>query len=280
MSVLVEYVASSGRRYNLKTKGLIRTRTANYHKWNWGVDGTALQFGVRVADFTRDAATYTTQLVFDGPLSARKALVEALHEDFELDVRNMTPGRIIWGDYYIVCYIKASSTFPDANDWYTDNDVTIYCPHPFWIKEEKRTFFPQEAPEDEHFLDYDYDYEYDYYYGTPGIATWTIGFPFPSEFTMTVFGPVSNPRILVNGYPYQFNDTLEEAEYVVINSRDNTIMKHLANGQAVSIFDLRNKEQSIFQSMPANSLTINWSGLFGFDITLFEERSEPRWTTS
>lgn len=280
MSVLLEYVASSGRVYNLKTKGLIRTRTANYHKWDWGVDGTALQFGVRVADFSRGAFTYKSQLVFDGPLAERKALVEALHEDFELDVRNLTPGRIIWGDYYIVCFILSSSTYPDENNWYTDNDIEIYCPHPFWIKEVKRTFYPQEAPEDERFLDYSFDYDYDYYYGSPGIATWTTDFPFPSEFALTVFGPVSNPRILINGYPYQFNDTLESTEYVVISSRDNTIMKHLANGLSVSIFDLRNKEQSIFEPIPANTLTINWSGLFGFDLTLFEERSEPRWTIS
>lgn len=280
MSVLLTYTASSGRVYNLKTKGLIRTRAANYHKWNWGVDGTALQFGVRVADFTRDAATYNSTLVFDGPLSERKTLVENLHEDFELDVRKKTPGRITWGDYYIDCYITISSTYPDANNVWTDNEITIYCPHPFWIKEETRVFYPQEAPEDERFLDYTFDYEYDYYFGSPGVATWNTDFPFESEFIMTVFGPVSNPRVLVNGYPYQFNDTLEEMEYVVIDSRSNTIMKHLANGQAVSIFDLRNKEQSIFEPMPAGTMTVNWTGLFGFNITLFEERSEPRWKTS
>ena len=278
MNVPLKYVASSGNVYNLKSDG-IRTKTANYHKWNWGVKGTALQFGTRVANFERSPATYTTRLIFNGSTLERKTLIEKLHEDFEMDVRNMQTGRIIWGDYYIDCYITTSSTAPDRNAVWTDNDIAIYCPYPFWIKEEARTFLPQEAPDDQRFLDYEFDYEYDYYYGAPGIAIWQLDFPFPSEFRMTVFGPVENPRVLINGYPYQFFDTLEATEYVVIDSRSNKLTKYLTTGQAVNIFDLRNKEKSIFEPIPGGTLTFNWSGQFGFNLTLYEERSEPRWTT-
>lgn len=278
MSVLLKYIASSGNEYNLKTDG-IRTKTANYHVWNWGAETTALQFGVRVANFKRDAAVYETQLIFNGSYMEAKALIEALHQDFENDIRTMSPGRIIWGDSYIDCYITESSTQPNPDNIWPENDLTIYCPYPFWVRELKKTFFSQEAPpETQSFLDYEYDYEYDYFLSNIGTDTWAHDFPFTSEFLMTVYGPVANPRILINGYPYQFFDTLESTEYVTIDSRNNTIRKHLANGQAVSIFDLRNKAQSIFEPIPAGNLTINWTGLFGFDITLFEERSEPRWT--
>lgn len=276
MSVPLKYVASSGNVYDLKSDG-IRTKTANYHKWNWGVNGTTLQFGLRVANFKRSQATYTTRLIFDGTVNERKTLIENLHEDFELDVRNMQTGRIIWGDYYIDCYITSSSTAPDRNEVWTDNDITIYCPYPFWVKEETRSFMPQTAPGEQEFLDYEFDYEYDYFFGSPGIAIWQHDFPFLSEFQMTVFGPAVNPRVLINGYPYQFNDTLEAGEYVVIDSRSNKITKHLVNGNTVNIFDLRNKEQSIFEPIPGGNLTLNWSGQFGFDLTLYEERSEPRW---
>lgn len=139
---------------------------------------------------------------------------------------------------------------------------------------------PQDAPGAQTFLDYEFDYQYDYFYGNPGIASWQTDFPFASDFKMTVFGPVADPRILVNGYPYQFFDTLEDTEYVVVDSRDNTLTKYLANGSHISIFDLRNKAESIFRPIPAGTLTFNWSGTFGFDLTLYEERSEPRWTIS
>ena len=279
MSVMLKYVASSGNTYDLKTNGL-RTREANYHIWEWTPNGTDLQFGRRISDFSRDGASYETVLTFDGGPLVRKTMIENLHEDFELDLRNKTPGRIIWGDYYIECYIIESDTAPDENLLWTNNTITIYCPYPFWIKEVTRQFYPQEAPCAQIYLDYEYDYEYDYFYGNPGIAIWQTGFPFSSEFRMTVYGAATNPRVLINGYPYQFFDTLEATEYVIIDSRSNKITKYLANGTTQNIFDLRNKSESIFEQIPGGTLTFNWSGVFGFDITLFEERSEPRWTIS
>ena len=86
MSVLLKYVASSGNEYNLKADS-IRTLTANYHRWNWGAEGTTLQYGMRVAHFTRAAAVYETTLLFYGSKLAIKDTLNALHEDFERDVR-------------------------------------------------------------------------------------------------------------------------------------------------------------------------------------------------
>lgn len=278
MSVTLQYIASSGNVYDLKADG-IRTKTANYHKWSWGVNGTTLQYGTRISDFKRSAATYSTQLILDGTYTERKTMLESLHDDFELDVRNMTPGKVVWGDYYIKCYVSDSSTFPDENDLWTDNEVVFYCPYPFWVKEETKSFLPQEAPEDQTYLDYEYDYEYDYYYGTPGIAIWQTDFPFTSDFRMVVYGAATDPSVTVNGYAYSFTDTLDATDYVVIDSRENTIVKYLANGTTSNLFDARNKENSIFEPMPAGTLTFNWSGTFGFDLTLYEERSEPRWNT-
>lgn len=276
--VLLEYAASSGNVYDLKSKGLIRTKTANYHRWNWGVNGTALQYGTRVSGFTRDAAVYSTRLIFDGPFATRKELIENLHEDFELDVRTMTPGRINWGDYFINCFIQSSSTEPDPVMYWTDNDVDIYCPHPFWTRELTKEFRVHEAEEDSGFLEYSFDYDYDYFAGQQGTEIWITKNPFPADFRMTVYGPVADPRVVVNGYPYQFFDTLEPSEYVVIDSRAHTVTKYLANGTTQNIFDKRNKAESIFQQIPAGDLIVNWTGLFGFDITLLIERSEPRWT--
>lgn len=275
--VNITYTASSGHVYDLQAKTILQ-REANYHIWEWSPVATELQYGAKVSAFGRGPAVYTTQLVFRGPQNQRKALIEALHEDFERDVRTMTPGRITWGDYYINCYISSSDTHPDDTYLCTDNDISIYCPHPFWVKEDKRTFMPQEAPGGQTFLDYEFDYAYDYFYGNPGIAIWQTGIPFGSEFILTFFGPAVDPRILINGYPYQVFDTLEASEHLTINSQKNTVIKTLVNGQTVNDFDLRNKAQSVFKQIPGGTLTLNWSGAFGFDLTIFEERSEPRWT--
>lgn len=276
MSIQLHYIASSGNVYNMKADG-IRTKKANYHKWKWGVNGTALQYGLRVSDFTMKPAEYETTLIFEGSYNDRKELIEALHEDFELDVRTMRPGRIIWGDYYIDCFVISSSTEPNAQlDLWTDNTVKLYCPHPFWIKEETKEFFPRSVPAGQVFLDYPFDYQYDYFYGNPGIGTWQTGFPFESKFKLTIYGAVSDPRIQINGYPYQVFSTLAEGEYLVIDSRNNTITKYPISGNPVNLFDNRDKMYSVFKSIPGGMLKLNWTGAFGFDLTLFEERSEPR----
>lgn len=276
MNVLLQYIASSGNVYNLKADG-IRTKKANYHKWKWGVNGTALQYGIRVSDFTRKPAEYETTLIFAGSHNDRKELIDALHEDFELDVRTMRTGRIIWGDYYIDCFVVSSSTEPNAKvDLWTDNTVSFYCPYPFWIKEETKEFLPQSVPAGQEFLDYPFDYEYNYFYGNPGIGIWQTNFPFESEFKMIIYGPVSDPRILINGYPYQVFTTLTDGEYLVIDSRDNTITKYQASKIQVNLFDNRDKVHSVFKSIPGGTLRFNWTGAFGFDLTLFEERIEPR----
>ena len=279
MNVTLKYIASSGNEYNLKSDG-IRTKTANYHKWSWGVNGTTLQYGIRVSDFDRKPVTYETTIVFTGSYSQRKALIEALHDDFELDVRNMKLGKIVWGDYYIDCYITMSSTYPDRDNVYTENEITIYCPYPFWIQEEKREFFPQDAPTGEAFLDFPHDYPYDYSYGNPGLGRWIRDFPWPSEFQMVIYGPCVNPQIVINGYPYLIKDTLDSTDYIILDSRSNKVTKYLANGQVLNIFDLRNKTQSVFEPIPGGDLTLTWTGAFGFSLTLYEERSEPRWITS
>ena len=293
----LKYIGSSGNEYDLKSTGL-RTRSANYHSWSWGVNGTTLQYGTRVSNFTRTPLVYQTELNLFGSPQAREDIVEALHEDFERDVRFMTPGRIVWGNWYIPCYITASSTEPGYHNAWTNNEVTIWCPRPFWVKENTRSFSALSAPTGpdspivgtgqagymtlggggaQTFLDYPYDFEYDFYHDLSDGEIWPRTFPFESDFKMIIFGAVANPRIVINNHPYQIIDTLGASEYVIIDSRTNTITKTLAGGTVVNEFDFRDKVNSVFKKIPGGSLNINWSGLFGFDLTLYEERSEPLW---
>lgn len=273
--MILRYIASSGNTYDLNTRNSILTREANYHAWEWKPNGTELQFGQRIANFTREPAEYSVTLTFSGSQEERKAIIEALHEDFEADLRNMKPGRVVWGEYYIDCYITESSTVPDDRRKWTDNEIVLFCPYPFWIREETRSFAPQMAPVGQTYLDYPYDYEYDYYY-QPGYQEWIRTFPFSSDFKMVIFGPAAEPQITINGYQYKVNDVIGGTEYIVIDSKNNTVTKTLGDGQVMNIFDLRNKAQSVFAQIPGGRLVLNWPGGFGFDLTLYEERSEPR----
>lgn len=216
--------------------------------------------------------------MFRGPIKQRKENLNRFFEIGERDILNETPGKLICGDHYIESYILSASTAPAEGTSWTEKTVRFFCPYPFWIKEETKQFFPQTESAPDEGLDYEYDYEYDYTGQKAGTASWNVNHFAKSEFRMTVYGPCVNPRVLINGYPYEVFDTLEAGEYLVIDSRKNTVMKFLANGTAKNIYDLRAKTQSIFEPIPSGNLDIAWSGAFGFDITLFLERGEPKWS--
>lgn len=159
-----------------------------------------------------------------------------------------------------------------------NKQVTFHSPYPFWVREVFKQFLPTGREESESdFLDYPYNYPYDYLPNAGGIRTWVVDHFSASQFIMRMYGPAENPRLLVNGYPYQILDSLEQNEWFVIDSRSNTVLKRLSNGTWENAFDSRNKVNSVFEPIPSGQLTLTWSGTFGFDIRLFLERSQPRW---
>lgn len=221
------------------------------------------------------------------PLEERKEqwkeAVDHLADVVQADVIDEKDGRLYTDTgFYLSCKIIGS----EKTDWRMGlpimfNTLTVLADKPVWIREETKEFFPQsEVPAPENgFLDYEYDYEYDYTSQKIGTSDWYIDHYQANEFKMTIFGPCVNPRILVNGYPYEAFDTLEAGEYIVIDSRDNSVVKHLVNGTTQNVYDLRAKDQSVFEPIPSGYLNISWSGAFGFEVTLYIERGEPRWKT-
>lgn len=221
------------------------------------------------------------------PLEERKEqwkeAVDHLADVVQADVIDGKDGRLYTDTgFYLSCKIIGS----EKTDWRMGlpimfNALTVLVDKPVWIREETKEFFSQSevpAPEDG-FLDYEYDYEYDYTAQKIGISDWYIDHYQANEFKMTIFGPCVNPRILINGYPYEVFDTLEAGEYIVVDSRENSVTKHLVNGTVQNVYDLRAKDQSIFEPIPSGYLNISWSGAFGFEVTLYIERGEPRWKT-
>lgn len=274
MRVPITYIASSGHKYNLISNGILH-RKANYHVWAYRVQGTELQYGTRVADFAKDPAVYETELIFTGGERQRQALVNALHDDFRADIRNMKPGRIVWGSYYIDCFVIESNTAPTDIPTRTLNKIQIYAPYPFWVQDFKIELLPSEAAESD-FLDFPINFPFDFTAPTIGETTIKSDFPFDSEFEMVIFGPAVNPRVTINYYSYVLYTTIPDGAYVVIDSRKKTVMQFNTDGTQSNIFNLRNKTDSIFQKIPGGNLRITWDATFGVNITIHRERSEPR----
>lgn len=204
-----------------------------------------------------------------------------LHEIFETDIHGLTPGRLYFGEYYLSCYVFMS----EKSEWeydcnLCDNYFRLVTDYPFWIKEATKQFLPQSSADTTDGLDFPFDFAFDFASDQVGLAKWSVDHYAPSDFQMIIYGPCTEPRILINGHPYQIHTELEASDYLIIDSRKNTVTKYLANGTTVNLYNSRNFKYSVFEKIPAGDLTINWSGDFGFDITLYLERSEPKWGTS
>lgn len=269
----VTYISSAGNIYQLNSKNGVVHKKLPYRAWSWNVSGTKLEQGVRVSGFTRTAAQYKSDLLFYGTKEEQENLVNDLHDDFEGDMRRKQTGRIVIGNQYLDCYV--TSVNARYNNGCTTDSIQIYAPYPYWRQEQKIALEASEIVSGE-FLDYPYDYPYDYTAPVMGEKVVKSDFPFTSEFQMVIYGLAVNPRITINGYPYVLYATIPAGAYVIVDSRQKSVMMYNADGTRTDLFNFRNKADSIFQKIPAGNLTITWGATYGVDITVFRERSEPK----
>lgn len=275
--MILKYESSNGSTFDLKVKP-IRTRSANFHDYSWTPQIVQQQYGERVTRFDKMSAAYTAILDISGSETSRRQTLNNLHAAFDADIFALTPGKILHGDYYIQCYITYSSTYYD-NPW-TQNEITIYCPYPFWVKENLFEFLKQEeTPDANNFLDYDYDFDYDFESDLTGQALISNPGAGGANFKLIFYGDCVDPYMVIDGVTIGVNTTVLSGEYLVIDSRDHTVYKIANNGTKTNCYNNRVKTSvSIFEKIAPGEHSVVWPGTYGFDLIVFEERSEPLWS--
>lgn len=100
-----------------------------------------------------------------------------------------------------------------------------------------------------------------------------------ANFSLVIYGPVTNPAVNIGGQNYLANIVLETAERLEIDSRTETVTKVMANGERVNAFHNREKGETFFKRIPPGRQAVAWTGKFNWDLTIYEERSEPKWNS-
>ncbi len=273
--MILKYINHLNEEIDLSAPPYLLTESEAFN-YNW--DFETIKPGSRrsiIKNFKRHSKTFPADLFIKS--TDFKEDMNNFFEIIEKDVLAEKPGKLVreTGEY-LVCYIfEARNESFHIKNGYCKKKVNIVSPHPFWIKEVSRDFFPQKKQESDN-LDYPYNYDYDYA-PSSGAQIWNIDHYAASEFQLTIFGPAVDPLVNINGHTYQVYDTLDSTDYIVVDSRDHTIKKHKTDGTQVNLYDMRAKESSVFELIPAGRLAFNWSGTFGFNLRLFLERSEPEW---
>ena len=244
------------------------------HDYEWKVT----KKGNRIAALNRDIINRKLPVVIicdteEKGIAARNRLFEVV----EKDVLANKHGRIIIGDYYFKCFVTKSQ----KKNYLTSNrfmkvTLTLTTDFPMWVKESIFVFGKQDASESGQDLDFNFDFPFDYASGLGSTNLNNTAFV-GSHFKMTIYGACVNPTVFVSGHAYTVNCTVAADEYLTIDSLTKQIFVTHNNGEITNVFHCRDRESYIFEKIPAGSNTVAWSGDFTVDITLFEERSEPKW---
>lgn len=231
------------------------------------------------ADWTESSPGYEKTVDIDvfGNREQFAENMEYLYSIIAVDAEENTYGRLYVNDTFLRCRIQTSKKTNWKGYIYSEVELTFIAPELAWVVEMRRRFYPSQESEDDTGLNFPYDHPFDFSAEDAGMAVWEIDHVTSSDFQMIICGPCANPYVIINDHTYAIYTDVENGEYMVIDSRDCTVKKHLINGTVQDMFHERGLADSVFEKIPSGLLRLNWSGSFGFDLTLFLERREARW---
>ena len=270
------YEDHNGRRFD----GLANGVFLNYNDlrdYSWSYE----TINSRISRFYRGVTKRSLPLVVaSGSDDDAIAIKNKLHELAEADIEAELPGKVYIGDYYTNGYITASKKKNYLiTKRYCGIDLTLVSDDPAWYREQKTSFVPgsDETMGSEGGTDYPYDYPYDYAQITVGRKIYcdSVG---DNAFRLMIYGTAVDPIITIGGNTYAVNGTVGAGETLLIDSLTKKITLTTAAGQQVNWFNKRSRDSYIFQPIAPGSNVVNWVGTFGFDLTVIEKRSEPKWT--
>lgn len=242
------------------------------YKWNYSAKNNKISY------FSRDVQEKKLPIVIvpSNDRTEGNDIMNRLMELGDRDVLAKEPGRITVGEYYLDCFLFGNEKSKyDLRLGVFYSDLTVVTDKPAWIKE--TTFIFNDGTAVGGFLDFPHDFAYDF--TSPGKLQRLVNPSFnDSDFKMIIYGEVTDPVIYIGGHEYSVTGYVGAREYIEIDSREKTVVKVDNYGNKTNWFGRRNKESYIFQKIPQGVSPVSWQGTYRFDIILFEERSEPKWT--
>lgn len=203
------------------------------------------------------------------------AVMDLMHRTFDRDVRRMKPGKLWWNDYYKEVFaVESDHEEFDEQMESIEKTILFISVHPVWTKKTTFQYLPSTVATGG--LDYPMDYGFDYDQAVliETVNNESIG---DANFEIIFYGPCINPSVTIEGHAYTLYVTLSAGEYATIDSKTKKITKHAIDGAEENIFYLRERESYIFEPIPEGNISVMRSKSVGLDISIFDERGEPRW---
>ena len=275
----IYYINNKGERLDLLAPPyLLQTAEIFNYEWDYeSVESSAVSS--RITGFSKKITERPFTLsILNYSRESYEAAINRFFETVEYDVLNKTPGKLYIGDQYQRCYFIASEkTGWEYDIELIDNDGTYVVERPFWITEQQYAFKPSSGEPLGGYLDFPFDVPFDLTGDATGIGNIQIDHYADCNFLITVYGPCTNPRISIGGNIYEVETKLDAGEYLQIDSINGSVFRTKVGGQKVNEMNNRAKGYELFKLISPGYNVVSWDGSFGFDITIYIERSEPKW---
>lgn len=274
------YVSSTGERISLDGEGAFVGTAPKLRSRVW-----TYELGWRSASgISRDAREATLGAFLTASAADR------LREQADRDMARSAPGRIeVDGEWYQRAYIAKSETDAVYGRRAVKAELTVLLLDGAWRREVSTEFYATET-EDPSGLDYPHDFEYDYG-GSTASRSVTVDGLVPADLKLTVYGPVTNPRVAVS--QGAFTNVYEVAAEVPGGSRlvvdgssyPKSIQLIGTYGEVEDKFasGLRGEGAGsgsyCFEPLRPGTSSVAWDGSFGFTMTHYQEEGEPPWSS-
>ncbi|MDO4470538.1 MAG: phage tail family protein [Bacillota bacterium] len=274
----VFYENHAGERIDLNSENII-LQYQEFFNYSWD----AVTKNRKITGFKRDSATIPVTVAVTAETEEEYLeIIEGFYQITEKDILAVTPGKLYVDEQYLNCYISGDIK-QDAfkGILFQVKNLTLVTDFPYWIKETSYQYLPEKPNQVEYTIlekgillpEFPFDF-----YSEKGEKTLFNPSFKDSNFILTIYGFAENPQITIAGHPYRVETTVYEGERLVIDSIKRTVKKIGRLGDIADRYNARGKEKRVFQKIPPGTNTFQWSGGFGVDITLFDERSEPKWS--
>lgn len=203
------------------------------------------------------------------------SILEAFLDLVDRDVEANTPGILHVNDWQAQVFIVKDDAKTITPRYY-ETTITVLLLEGFWRKPSTHEYVV-DILKGEGF-DYPFDYAMDYSRNNVTGRLNNEGSQ-PSNIDLTIFGPVSNPRIQIADNSYAVDVTLTAGERIEIKALEKTVTLVHADGSTESILDKAyfDKGMNIFALLPLTGGDVSWNNNFNFDITVWEQRGRAPW---
>lgn len=214
-----------------------RILKASFREWKYSVNLAETRNGGRIKSIRKEPNELDMTIIFSGSADRRIEAITELYDALEQDIIDNNIGKLaveivdrttsLQNIWYIDCITTSIKTYPNSTNSKTLVDLVFFCPNSMWYKMEAFSAYKT-------------------------ASTKNVGLTHDSDAIIEIKalgGNVANPAVKINDFTYRVNTSLQNGEYVTIDTENKTITKTNASGETTNAFHLRDKTVDNFHKI-------------------------------